>query len=303
MDNGIPDRDAWLAERRTGIGASDTAAILGISRWGSALGVYLDKLGMLPPSPMSAEQAWGLRHEPAIATAYTEQTGRELRQGGLVRHPETPWLLATPDRLADDRVVELKTCSAFHAGEWGVPGTDEVPLPYLVQVQHQMCVLGCDLADVAVLIGGNDFRVYTVPRSQGAIDGILPRLAEFWGRVERRDPPPPDYAHPDTARLLEILYAPTGGAVELDDDESCGLVLDYLNFKAQAKAAEGEIETLRARLIERMGHATRADLPGGYRINRRMVRRKGYTVSESEYPTFTITPPKPGRADAQENDR
>ena len=44
----------------------------------------------------------------------------------------------------------------------GEPGTDEIPDYYMTQVQHYLAVTGVKTADVAVLIGGNDFRIYTI---------------------------------------------------------------------------------------------------------------------------------------------
>ena len=39
-------RDEWLAYRKTGIGGSDVAAILGISPFGTARDIYYDKLSI-----------------------------------------------------------------------------------------------------------------------------------------------------------------------------------------------------------------------------------------------------------------
>ena len=44
----MTDRAEWLAWRRSGIGASDVAGILGISPWASPFTVWADKLGLLP---------------------------------------------------------------------------------------------------------------------------------------------------------------------------------------------------------------------------------------------------------------
>ena len=41
-------RESWLKERRSGIGGSDAAAILGVSPWRTALDVYSDKRGISP---------------------------------------------------------------------------------------------------------------------------------------------------------------------------------------------------------------------------------------------------------------
>lgn len=69
------NRQSWLEARRTGIGASDAPAIAGLSPWKTALAVYADKVNGAADHPLTPAQAWGLRLEPAIAAAYSEQTG------------------------------------------------------------------------------------------------------------------------------------------------------------------------------------------------------------------------------------
>ena len=68
--SGIPE-DEWLALRRTGIGGSDIAALLGMNRYTSPYELYLDKRGELPDIPrgefLDRAAMWGHLHEPLIA--------------------------------------------------------------------------------------------------------------------------------------------------------------------------------------------------------------------------------------------
>ncbi|QEM67530.1 YqaJ viral recombinase family protein [Geobacter sp. FeAm09] len=187
MDEGT--RAAWLRARRSGIGGSDAAAVLGVSRYATAYQVYLDKRGELPEQPESPAMFWGRALEPAIRRCYADATGRTVRvPGRIVRHPHRPYLLATLDGITDDgRVLEIKT--ARSAEGWGEPGSDEIPEAYLCQVQHYLMVTGLETADVAVLIGGQDFRLYEVGADRELQDLMAGQEAEFWGRVERGEPP------------------------------------------------------------------------------------------------------------------
>ena len=89
-------REQWLATRKTGIPASDAAAILGLSPWKSPLDVWLEKTGRAPIQEIAPkrEDLFFLGHqlEPAIAAMYSRKTGRELLQvqenRGLLRHPD-----------------------------------------------------------------------------------------------------------------------------------------------------------------------------------------------------------------------
>lgn len=284
------ERTDWLLTRKTGIGSSDASAVLGLSPWSTALSVYLDKTGQAPPKEMSQAMRWGLALEPAIAEAYRQETGRlaTAPAKALARHPKRDWQIASIDREADDRIVELKTAGARQADEWGEPGTDEVPEYYLVQVQHQMAVTGHLLADIAVLIGGQDFRVYHLERSEPIIDRLTEIEAAFWDRVQRRDPPPPDWTHPGTVPLIESLYRPKDGLAVNLGCQAVELVRQYQSWGQKAGEAKDAKDQCRAELVEMMGEASLAFLPDGQRIKRKTTARRGYTVEPSEYCDFRI---------------
>src|SRR5690606_4991319 len=95
----------------------------------------------------------------------------------------------------EKRILEVKTTDTWNRTEWGPSGSDEVPDHYLTQVQHYMALTGADICDVAVLVGGNDFRVLHVPRNDRLIGAMLERYVDFWERhVEAKVPPVGDDA-------------------------------------------------------------------------------------------------------------
>lgn len=283
------NRDEWLEARRQGIGSSDAAAVCGLKPFGLLpLDVYLDKVGLLPPRE-SAPLRWGLRLEEVIAFAYEDETGRNAYTPpkSLHWHRQYPWMLATPDRLTDDdRVVELKTAAT--AAGWGEPGTDEIPEPYLVQVQHQLAVLGLDAADVAVLIAGSDFRVYEVPRREDIINRLLWIEQNFWDRVQRQDPPPLDWEDPRTPELVGLLYRPAKGKVVELGEESLVRADEYLGVAEAIRELERAKQFAKARLIEAMKDAEVGLLPDGREVVRALRHRKGYQVAEGEWTDFRI---------------
>lgn len=184
-------RSQWLEQRRTGVGGSDVAAILGLSKWRTPLDVYLDKRGQGAPQPDNEAMRWGRYLEPVVRQAYADETGRELLVlPYIVRHPVHAHMLATLDGFTSDgRIFEAKTT---RTGEgWGEPGSDDIPQPYLLQIQHYMEVTGFAVADVAVLIGGSDFRIYEVPADCELQQMLVQAEAEFWACVQRAEPPEP----------------------------------------------------------------------------------------------------------------
>ncbi len=67
------NRPDWLRGRKSGLGASDSPAVLGMSRWRGGYSVSTDKLTeAIDDSPMDETAEWGLRHEPAIAQKFVE---------------------------------------------------------------------------------------------------------------------------------------------------------------------------------------------------------------------------------------
>lgn len=291
------NRQEWLEARRKGIGSSDAAAVCGLSPWRTPLHVYLDKLGLLPDETSEAME-WGLRLEPVISAAYAERVNHEgyltLAEPPMAAHPNRPWMLASVDRMAGDRIVELKT--ARTAEGWGEEGTDEIPEPYLIQVQHQMAVTQLDAADVAVLIGGSDFRVYTARRNEALIERLMEIEERFWRRVEERRPPEPDWSDPDTPKLLDLLHRPEPGKV-VDLPESLAYsVNEYLIATEQIRDYEKFRQSEKAHILQAMGSASIGRLSDGREVTRREVMRKGYEVKEATYTTFAI---RKGKKDEQ----
>jgi putative phage-type endonuclease len=288
------DREAWLTERKTGIGSSDAPAIAGLSPWSSALEVYLRKTGQLPAQEMSEPMRWGLKLEEVVAAAYEEETGRVLEKPPpILRHPEHPWMLASLDRVTTDGIiVELKTANAYTAGEWGDAGTDEIPEPYLIQTAHQMAVAELDRADVAVLIGGQDFRIYTVSRNQGLIQRLLEIEGEFWDRVQAHQPPDPDWLNPRTVALLDALYPPSDSEEVSLGDEAAVLLTGYQARGETIKQLEEERREAKARLVGMMGSASLATLPDGSILSRKQITVGTYTVPEATRIDFRVKKPR-----------
>lgn len=242
------DRKAWLAERRTGIGGSDVAGILGLSRWTTPLAVYLDKIGQAPESDDNAPMKWGRYLEPVIRQAYSDETGRTVRTMDMIRHPVREFMLANIDGFTDDgRLLEVKT--ARTAEGWGEVGTDEIPTPYMLQVQHYLEVTGFEFADVAVLIGGSDFRIYEVGVDPELIHLIVEAEAEFWRRVLERDPPPPVTVSDAIARWGRASRAE---AVEAGEDAQRA-IRELRDVKAQRADLDEREERAKAEIMRTLG--------------------------------------------------
>jgi len=179
-------------ERRTGLGGSDAAAALGLSPWQSTYDLWELKTGLAPPQLQTEPMLWGQLLEDVIRREYARRTGFEVRRvEGMLRHPENPWMFAHIDGLiaGAGNILEVKTTR--DGRDWGEPDTDEIPRHYLIQVHHYLAVTGAEVCDVAVLIGGQDFRVYQVRQDAEITQRLIDSEADFWRRVVEADPPPP----------------------------------------------------------------------------------------------------------------
>lgn len=243
------DRAAWLQQRRAGIGGSDVAAILGMSPWRTPLEVYLDKRGEAAPDFDNESMIWGRALEPVIRQQYAERTGREVAvPASILVHPKHEFMLANLDGVTDDdRVLEVKT--ARSGQDWGEPGSAEIPEVYALQVQHYLAVTGFVVADVAVLIGGSDFRIYEVPADPELQGLMIEAEATFWQRVIDGNPPDPvSFAE---AQLRFGRSAATG-AVEADTYVITA-VNELRDVRGQLKALEAREEAAKAVVMRALG--------------------------------------------------
>jgi putative phage-type endonuclease len=282
------ERKEWLEARRNGIGSSDVPAVLGMSPWKTALSVYVSKTEPASDDDgMTGPQEWGHRAEPMIAGAIIDKYGWKLEKPPTLRHPQFDFLIASPDRANQDGdLIEIKTAS--RSLDWGEPETAEIPTHYFLQVQHQLEVADRDVCWVCVLIGGNDFRRYMVPRDRAYLATVIDPLQEFWQRVLDRNPPEPDWSHPSALAAVNRLCEPKSGTFTVLPSETLNVVDEYERCGVLKKEAEQRQAELKAKLIFDLGDFETGLLTDGREVVRKMVTRKAHEVKESTFPQLNI---------------
>lgn len=187
------NKQEWLRERKNYLGGTDLAAICGLSPYRTALDVYLDKTSDDINEETNSAMRWGTLLEDAVAMAYSEDTGYSVSiEPNTIYHPEYKFLGANIDRWVGDReyVLECKTAGFTKAKEWGDLGTDQIPESYLVQVAYYAAICDVPKVDIAVLIGGQDFRIYTYNRDKNLEEKLIKIACNFWNNhIEKRVPP------------------------------------------------------------------------------------------------------------------
>lgn len=207
-------REEWLEQRTNGIGGSDLAAVCGVSRWKTPLDVWLEKTGKGIPTQDNKYLEAGRRLESAVAQWYADQTGRKvIFDHKIRRHRRYHFLIGDFDRIIvanppeySTGILEVKTASHQMFDEWK---EGNIPLEYMLQIQHYMFVSGHRWGSFAVLGGGVDFLYIDLNYSP---DFILPyerQAVKFWREHVLKDIPP----DPMTRKDVERLYPKAEGGV------------------------------------------------------------------------------------------
>ena len=257
-------REEWLRYRKSGIGGSDVAAILGISKWNSAISLWLDKTNQTnEPVEENEAMQWGTIMEPIIRNHFAEVTGKTVVEvKAMLQHPEYPFMLADVDGLTEDdeghpAILEIKTASEYKRSEW----ENDIPSYYQTQVQHYLCVTGVQKAYVAVLIGGNSFKVYEVDADAEIQSMLIAVEKDFWNKVQNMIRPELDGS--DAAKnLLDSLYH--GGISEeiVMPDEAIEYVDAYIEACAEEDNAKAKKQEASNHIKEIMGDYDKATCLG-----------------------------------------
>jgi putative phage-type endonuclease len=266
-------RDEWLSVRKRGIGSSDAAAAVGLNPYQSPLELWMVKTGRdthLPkvnPNDETSPMYWGTLLEPIVAAHYTKRTGNRVRRiNAVLQHPapDKSWMLANIDReivgTGDVQILECKTAGEFGARSW----KDGVPDYVQCQVQHQLAVTGKASADVAVLVCGQELRIYRIDRDEALIARLIDLERQFWRYVETDTAPPADGSD-SAATALQCLYPyDLGNTLDLTfERDMSGAFADLVSVRADIATREKLEAELKQRIQQRMGDASRAKFETG----------------------------------------
>ncbi len=257
------EREQFLLGRMFGLGGSDVGAILGANKYKTAVDVWAEKCYFgnaewaLDAGDGTSDAAhFGIVLEDAVAQEYVRRTGNKVqRRNNVIIPPEYPWMGANIDRhvVASDRGLECKTADKWFArsDEWGVGNTyqhnedgsielvetdDTVPDSYLLQCMHYMICTKKRVWDLAVLIGGNEFRVFTINYDDGVAQIIIDACRDFWFSNVINGVAPPVTRLSD----LSTLYAKDNGEAVTASEEVVDAYRKLEHIKAQIKALEIE---------------------------------------------------------------
>ena len=243
---------------QSGLGGSDSSAALGLNPYCTQYQKYLEKIGEVTPPDLSDNEAvqWGTLLEDVVAKEFARRTGKRIRRNNrTLRHPKYDWMMAHLDRevVGERAILEVKTAGQYMVKDWGEEGSADVPEHYLIQCLHYLCVTGKGLCYLAVLIGGRDFRMYTIRAEDFAreLEALPHALEKFWTRVQEKNPP-----DPSTAGDLALLHPLDTVPFVYANPMEVALVRDLVAVKATIKGMKGRQGELEFQIKKAMGNAS-----------------------------------------------
>ena len=309
-------RDDWLALRKTTIGASEVAALVGRHPYPemTRYRLWADKRGLLDGDSADTPQLRRGRHMERVGIDFL----REERPDWDIDHNAMPrgrfyrdgvaGLSATPDAFVHDPtrdgfgVCQIKSVEPrVFKEKWFSDGELEPPVGIAMQAIQEAVLTGASWACVAPLVisYGIEIPIIEIPIHAGVMDRLREEAATFWEHVhsgQDASPYAPDFAV--DGECIDALFAEDdGGTLDLSTipahayDVLCEMLRRRELLKAceaTGHAAEAERKVLDAELKFILGNAARGVLLDGRMIEAKTVRRKGFTVEPTIYRAIKV---------------
>lgn len=268
--------EKWLEFRESHLGASDSAAILGLSPYNSAKGTWQSKTDRSFGVKENYAMREGTRNEIIIRERYEEFVGLKYTTP-TAEHGDYPFISASCDGYNADtgKIIEIK--HSQHSKLSDVIRTDCIDIfkkaypHYFSQCQHLMLVFGASKCPV-VTVSPDDELLYTkIKRDDEFIEGtLLPGLIDFWNDYVLKDVEPP-------LGELDILY--------VDTQEGCELAMEWLVVNKELKALQAREKKLRAEICD-IGDDGDFNLSGLVKVTR--VQKAGSVDTKKLYDAYDI---------------
>ena len=261
------ERDAWLDERRKGIGGTDIGKIIGTSKYGTALEVWKSKTEDWEEEFSEAAQRRmkaGLMMENAILDWAADELGVQ------VEHSTLPQLMCDRDRPFMRASIDG---AAWAPGEGGYPAAildaknvgghhTESSLfeAYESQLIWYMGITGVHHAYICALLAGQDLLIVPVEWDGARCDWMVERAEEFWLEcVVAGEIPTPEKFPPHnsiTSRMWE--GDPDLPQVNLEGPDGlriATLAQEYRDMKKRERNVKSRLDEIQAEIKVEMGDA------------------------------------------------
>jgi len=165
----------WDELRRTHIGASNCAAILGKSKYRTPQNVW-EEMVLGIKQPMNSAMQHGIDTENE-ARAFLSALHNTDYVSAVGQSDEYPWLIASFDCYDGKNTAEIKC-----PGEKTLNKIEvwDIPEDYLWQIQHHLCVSGMAGEHFLAYMGPHRHVLLWIERDEDMIKKIINRTKEFY---------------------------------------------------------------------------------------------------------------------------
>lgn len=252
-------REEWLKAREDGIGASEVAAVVGLSPWETPFSLWLRKTGQAPPLEENDAMRLGHLLEGIVVTLWEERTGFKAVKASakdiIYQDPEHPWRKVTPDRIAyeiDEKGKKNKVLLEIKTSQMDFD-PDDLPTNYLCQTQYQMHVTGIHVCYLCWLVRGLSYGHARIEYDAEFANWLVENVDKFYLECVKGGKEPELISVSDFA----IKGSDPGTSVEADEEALSHLFslrtinasitqqeADAEGYKDSLKLFMGEMESL-----------------------------------------------------------
>jgi len=267
-------QEDWLAGRKHYIGASETAAVLGLDSYRSPYELWKYKTSeeKQEMTDIGAQRASaGLRAEEMIAGWLAEKFNITIRRDNKIRiHPRLPFWSANLDRLIVNNpsgpgTLELKTTSRESLKSWNINADEPnaIFMHHWVQVQAQMAISGFQWGAIGVMpadsfLGFGEPDLIEIERDNDFIKMAEREVAHFWNDFVLTGTPPPAKTLHDFAEIYKVAGPPP---IEVTEDVYLQ-VRTLKELKEKIKCLEAEAKEIDFQVRVMMGNSDSATYQG-----------------------------------------
>lgn len=289
------ERTKWLETRTNSIGGSEIGSIAGYNKYGSALTVFNDKLGLGKKFEGNIHTLFGNRMEPLIREWVQEDFEKDTNiKLNTYEYPfmmvdkENEYFSANIDGIgileadytywengdtAEIKYIpkgelfglEIKTGSEFLKKMWA---GEEIPDNYYCQCQWYMGVTELKYFLIIYLLG-KEVKWKVVPRSEEDIKALKEIGKGFWeNHILTKIPPEPTGNPKETEDINYQQNLKDGCEVNISDNK----LTQYKSVSDEIKELETKKEQLKQKIFLEMGNSKKGS-DGRFKITRYEVKR------------------------------
>lgn len=225
--------DEWLEFRKTKVGGSDIAAIMGISPWKSAYTLWLEKTGRKSDDKATPWMLRGTQLEPLALDTYTQFTDNIVIPS-VCTSKNWGIAMASLDGVSEDGklILEIK-CPSDRVFQMALEG--KIPEYYKCQMQWQMYVEDrAEMCDYFCFISKERHTLLTIFPDKEYQETLVEAAKGFWECVEKDTPP----------EIIDTDY------VFVEEEEFSKLAKQYIEIDHQIKELESMRGLFKKRLVD-----------------------------------------------------